>query len=279
MKFIKPCIFAVFLMLPFADSMAQDQQAEIDSLVTLLKGAGREWNDYAIPLIAIGEPAVPALIEVARDRSLSGWTRRISIMTLNDIHSPLWVEPALGILLDRTEDPTTRNQVTAGLRGFDLSEKKDDLWRLYEEARNEFHKSNLAHLMVQADTAMAYNAFVELYSENNAWVQRSALINLVQIRPHEFTQWFLKGLQADDCPCIIKPARGRRSVGVLYTYLARGVSRNWFLCSLRHSRTIAGWCIPKPRSPWVVWNRMRWCRILSHSGRIPEAGCGTMPGG
>jgi hypothetical protein len=52
--------------------------------------------------------------------------------------------------------------------------------------------------MVQADTAMAYNAFVELYSENNAWVQRSALINLVQIRPHEFTHWFLKGLQADD---------------------------------------------------------------------------------
>lgn len=176
---------------------SQDQQARIDSLVNLLKGAHREWNDYAKPLIAIGEPAVPALVKVAQDKNLSQWTRRITIMTLNDIHSPLWVEPALAILLDRTEDPTTRNQVTAGLRGFDLSEKKEDLWQLYEEVENEFRRSNLAHLMLTADTSMAYKAFVELYN-TSAWVKRSALVNLVQLRPHESTYWFLDGLQTGD---------------------------------------------------------------------------------
>jgi len=198
MKSLNNLIIIICLMILAPDAVAQGQQAEIDSLVTLLKGAGREWNDYANPLIAIGEPAVPALIEAAEDRNLSQWNRRITVMTLNNIHSSKWVEPALTMLFDRTEDPALRNHATAGLRGFDLSHVKEDLWKVYEEATSEWHKSNVAHLMLTADTAMAYQAFLEIYAGNNAWLRRSALLSMVEIRPHESTYWFLSGLQADD---------------------------------------------------------------------------------
>jgi hypothetical protein len=134
------------------DALTRDQQARIDSLVNHLKTAGREWNDYATSLIEIGEPAVPALIEMAQDKSLDQWTRRITIMTLNDIRSGQWFRPALEILFDRREDPVTRNQVTTGLKGFDLSDVKDELWKLYEEATDEFYKLNLAGLLMTADT-------------------------------------------------------------------------------------------------------------------------------
>ena len=48
-------VILVFGLLVSAPVLAQDQQAEIDSLVTLMRTAGREWNDYADPLIKIGE--------------------------------------------------------------------------------------------------------------------------------------------------------------------------------------------------------------------------------
>ena len=191
-------LWLVCLILPVNPGLTQDQQARIDSLVNLLKTAGREWNQYAEPLISIGEPAVPALIKVAQDRSLSQWNRRVSIMTLNDIHSVHWVKPALNILLDRNEDPGLRNQVTAGLKGFDLSGVKEDLWELYKEGSNGFYKSNIAHLLLTADTSMAYRSFHELYYNSDGYVQKTAMLNLVSIRPQESTCWYLDGIQVDD---------------------------------------------------------------------------------
>jgi hypothetical protein len=180
------------------DSFSQGQQARIDSLANLLKTAGREWNEYSKPLIDIGEPAVPALIKLAEDRSLNQWNRRISVMTLNDIHSPEWIKPALKILMDRREDPVLRNQVTAGLKGFELSFVKGDLWKLYEEVSNESYKLNISYLLMTADTSLAYRSFRELYNIYDGYVQKMALLNLVSIRPRESTTWFLDGLQSDD---------------------------------------------------------------------------------
>jgi len=177
---------------------AQNQQAEIDSLVRMMRTAGREWNDYANPLIKIGEPAVPGLIKNAEDKSLSQWNRRISVMTLNNIHSPLWKESALKMLLDRNEDPVLRNHATAGLRGFDLSAVKSELWEIYKEAENQFHKSNLAGLLLTADTALAYKAFHELYVTQDGHIQRYALQNLIQLRPQESTSWLLNAIQGED---------------------------------------------------------------------------------
>jgi hypothetical protein len=180
------------------EAITQDEQNRIDSLVNQLKTAGREWNDYAIPLVEIGESAVPALVEAVFDRSLNPWNRRITAMTLNDIHSPQWVKPALNILFDRTEDPVVRNQVTAGLKGFNLSYVKDELWKVFEEVPGEFRKSNIAHLLMTADTAMAYRSFLELYTTCDGYVQKTALGNLVTLRPQESTRWYMDAIQLDD---------------------------------------------------------------------------------
>ena len=198
MKYLKIFILTICLVMPFQGAFTQDQQARIDSLVNLLKSAGREWNNYAQPLIEIGDEAVPCLAEVAEDKSLNQWNRRVAIMTLNDIHSALWKQSALNILFDRSEDPVLRNQVVAGLKGFDLSDLKEALWEVYEEAENEFHKMNIASLLMTADTAMAYQACYEVYTKHDGYLKKSALLNIVRLRPQASTAWFLNGLQTDD---------------------------------------------------------------------------------
>jgi len=198
MKTLCKYFVLILLLILSARASSQDNNEKIDSLVNLLTKAGREWNDYSIPLIEIGEPAIPALVEAVKDRSLEQWNRRISAMTLNSIHSPLWVQPALEILFDPTEDPVLRNHVTAGLKGFNLAEVRDKLWYLFNEESNESYKSNLANLLMTADTSLAYEAFKELYNTYDGHVQRGALMNLVTIRPGESTSWFSQGIQMDD---------------------------------------------------------------------------------
>ena len=193
MRFLNILILAIYLIAPIKEAFSQNQQARIDSLVNLLKSAGREWNDYAKPLIEIGDPAVPSLIEVAEDKSLSQWN-----MTLNDIHSHLWKKPALKILFDCSEDPVLRNHVTAGLKGFELSNIKERLWERYLEVENEAYKLNIAYLLMTADTSMAYRSFYELYHNYDGYTQKTALLNLVRLRPGESTAWFMNGLMIDD---------------------------------------------------------------------------------
>ena len=191
-------IFMIFFLSNPSFVFGQNQQAEIDSLVKMMRTAGREWNDYANPLIKIGEPAVKGLIKNAEDKNLPQWNRRISVMTLNNIRSLQWKEPALKMLFDKNEEPILRNHATAGLRGFDLSEVKTEIWELFQEMENDSYKSNLAHLLLTADTALAYKAFHELYHSQDGHIQKNALLNLVRLRPKESTAWFLKGIQVDD---------------------------------------------------------------------------------
>lgn len=188
--------FLFFMISEF--TFGQNQHSEIDSLVKLMRTAGREWNDYANPLIKIGEPAVTGLIKNAEDKNLDQWNRRISIMTLNHIHSIKWKQPALKILFDSKEDRVIKNQSAAGLQGFDLSEVKTQLWELYKNELNESFKSNLAHLLLNADTSMAYQAFHELFNTQDGYIQKNALFNLAILRPNESTSWLLKGIQLND---------------------------------------------------------------------------------
>lgn len=190
-------IAAVVLLFPL-NIRAQDQQAEIDSLVIKMRTAGREWNNYANPLIKIGEPAVPSLIRNAQDTSLSQWNRRIIITTLNNIHSEQWVNPALEILLNENETPEIRNRVIPGLSGIDLSHVKEELWTWFKNVENQFHKSNVANLLLSADTAMAYRAFCELYQTQDGHIQRNALQKLVFLKPQQAGFWYMKAIQGED---------------------------------------------------------------------------------
>jgi HEAT repeat protein len=198
MKRICIQLATTFLILWAGFTGAQNQQQRIDSLVMLMRTAGREWNNYATPLIKIGEAAVPGLIKNAEDKTLNQWNRRISVMTLNQIDSKQWVNPALKILFDENEDPVLRNHTTAGLRGEDLTFVKTELWQLYNQTEEESYKSNLAGLLLTADTALAYQAFCELYQSEISHLKRNALYNLVRIRPKESTAWYLNALQCGD---------------------------------------------------------------------------------
>jgi len=191
-------LITALLLLFSMNTWAQSQQSEIDSLVNKMRTTGREWNNYAEPLIKIGEPAVPVLIKNARDTSLSQWNRRILMVTLNKIHSKEWVKPALEILFDENETPEIRNRATAGLSGFDLSHVNTELWELFGRTENQFHKSNIANLLLNADTALAYKAFYELYQTEDGFIQKNALQKLVFLRPNESTYWYLKAMQGED---------------------------------------------------------------------------------
>ncbi|WP_297088831.1 HEAT repeat domain-containing protein [uncultured Draconibacterium sp.] len=192
----KAGIFLLLTLIFYGSTIAaQNLSKDIDSLVNELKTAGRNWNDFSVPLIKIGEPAVPALIKNAEDKNLPVWNRRISIITLNNIHSPKWKKPALRILFDEEEDPGIRNHATAGLTGFDLSSEKEKLWDLYQKTENQFYKSNLAGLLVNADTVYAYQAYHELYTTQDGHIQRNALLNLAKLKPGEAIYWYLNAIQ------------------------------------------------------------------------------------
>ena len=193
-------IFSIIIILFFSapDISAQTSQKEIDSLIVLFKDAGREWNEYARQFIQIGDPAVPALVALLEDKSLKQWTRRIAAMTLNDIHSPLYIETALKILTDRSEDPEIRNHVTNGLKGHDLSGSREELWGVFNEESDEFFRLNVAGILRTSDTALAYLAYREIYAAVEGYVKQQALLKIVLLRPGESTPWFLDGLQTGD---------------------------------------------------------------------------------
>lgn len=192
-------LLIITLVFSSGNAYTQTQQEEIDSLIVLFKKSRHDWNDYAKQFIEIGEPAIPALITLLEDKNLSQWTRRIAAMTLNDIHSPLYIETALKILADRDEDVTLRNQVTNGLKGHDLSYASQELWEVYNEKPDQWwFRSNIAHILVTSDTALAYRAYREIYQANEGYLKQQALLNMVRLRPGESTMWYLKGIQTGD---------------------------------------------------------------------------------
>jgi hypothetical protein len=198
MKPILISILVISLAFSTTNVCAQSRQQEIDSLILLFMDAGREWNEYAEQFIQIGDPAVPALVAMLENKSLEQWPRRIAATTLNDIHSPLYIEPALKILTDRSEDPGIRNHVTNGLKGHDLSFASEELWEVFNEASDQFFRLNVAGILWTSDTALAYLAYREIYPVNEGYVKKQALLNLVRLRPEESTLWFLDGLQTED---------------------------------------------------------------------------------
>jgi len=198
MKTYLTLLLILFLACSSTDGLAQARQQEIDSLIALFKKSRHDWGVYADQFKEIGEPAIPALIQMLEDKSLSQWPRRIAAMTLNDMHSPRYIETALKLLLDRNEDPNLRNQVTNGLKGHDLSYATRELWKVYEEESDPWFRSNIADILVTSDTALAYRAYREIYHANDGYLKQQSLLRMVQLRPGESTTWYLKGLQTGD---------------------------------------------------------------------------------
>ncbi len=180
------------------DTCAQVDRQEIDSLIVLFKAADRNWNIIADQLIEIGEPAVLPLLSVLQDTGQSQWTRRIAAMTLNDIHSDRYIEPALQLLLDRNETMTLRNHVTNGLKGYDLSKHSEVLWKVFQEEEDAFFKLNLADILKTSDPFLAYQAYESLYLDSEGYCKQQALKNLVTLNPGEASNWYLAAIQVDD---------------------------------------------------------------------------------
>lgn len=199
MKSYLTILIVILLLAQSGSGKAQDQQQKIDSLIVLFKESRHDWGTYAKQFIKIGDPAIPALVEMLEDKSLSQWQRRIAAMTLNDINSPLYIETALKLFLDRNEDLTLRNSITNAFKGHDLSFAIPDIWKVYTEESDEWwFRSNIAGILSAHDTALAYQAYNEIYNANDGHLMRSALLNMVRLRPAESTSWFLIGLQTGD---------------------------------------------------------------------------------
>jgi HEAT repeat protein/SAM-dependent methyltransferase len=198
MKAFHMLSFVLIALWPNTRGFCQERQDETDSLIVLFKSADRNWNTIADQLIEIGEPAVLPLVRLLQDRSQSQWTRRIAAMTLNDIHSPAYIEPALQLLMDRSETPGLRNQVTNGLKGHDLSGVSDELWKIFQEEGDAFFRLNIAGILYTGDPPLAYQAYAELYSSSEGYCRQQALLNLVRLRPHESLNWYISSLELDD---------------------------------------------------------------------------------
>ena len=198
MKVIKILSIVVTTLWMSPQGFSQEEQHEVDSLIVLFKSAGRNWDILADQFIRIGEPAVLPLISVLQDSSQTQWTRRIAAMTLNDIHSPTYIEPALQLLMDRSETLQLRNQVTNGLKGHDLSHVSDELWKIYQEEEDDFFKLNIAGILNTSDLFLAYQAYEDLYINSDGYCKQQALKNLVRLRPHESADLYISALQADD---------------------------------------------------------------------------------
>ena len=198
MKAIIILSFVVTTLWMNPQGFSQERQNEVDSLIVLFKSAGRNWNILADQFITIGEPAVLPLINLLQDSSQTQWTRRIAAMTLNDIHSPTYIEPALQLLMDRSESRELRNHVTNGLKGHDLSHASEELWKIYQEEENVFFRLNIAGILNTSDPFLAYQAYEELYVNSEGYCKQQALKNLVRLSPEESSEWYLSALQAED---------------------------------------------------------------------------------
>ncbi|MCP4313653.1 MAG: hypothetical protein GY790_20560 [Bacteroidetes bacterium] len=198
MKAITILSFIVTIFWSSQQGFSQERQQEVDSLIVLFKSADRNWNIIANQLIAIGEPAVPSLISVLRDTSQTQWTRRIAAMTLNDIHSPTYIEPALQLLLNRSETFELRNHITRGLKGYDLSHAADELWKIFQEEENEYFKLNIAGILSSSGLFLAYQAYEELYISSEGYCKQQALKNMVRLEPQESTDLYISALLGDD---------------------------------------------------------------------------------
>ncbi len=201
MRLMKPITIlsvVVTTLLVSPQGFSQERQHEIDSLIVLFQGAGHDWNIIADRFIEIGEPAVLPLVSLLQDSSQTQWTRRIAAMTLNDIHSPTYIEPALQLLLDRREPLILRNQVTNGLKGHDLSHVSDELWKVYQDEEDIFFRLNVADILSTGDPPLAYQAYKGLYNDGEGYCRQQALKNLVRLRPHESSDWYGSAIQLDD---------------------------------------------------------------------------------
>ena len=178
-------------------SIAQGSNHKVDSLIVLFKDAGREWNIYADQLVEIGDPAVQPLVLILRDTSQNLWARRTAAMTLNEIRSPKYVNPALRILLDPAEERILRNQVTHGLKGFDLSEFADAIWRVFNAENDHFFQLNIAELLTSANPEYAAQGFEHLYQHSDGYVNKQAIWHLLKLKPQESSELYLSAIQSD----------------------------------------------------------------------------------
>jgi hypothetical protein len=119
-------------------------------------------------------------------------------MTLNDIHSPTYVEPALQLLLNKGEDPVLRNQVTNGLKGYNLSGEADELWQVFREVNRDMYKLNIAAILKTSDPLLAERAYEELYYNSDGYCRQQSLKNLIQLKPQRSIELYLEALRGED---------------------------------------------------------------------------------
>lgn len=178
--------------------VAQERQAEVDTLIVKLQQSESEWGKYSDQLIAIGEPAVGPLIGLLEDTSRNEWSRRAAATTLNKIRSPAYLEPALKLLLERGEPVPLRNQVAIGLQQYNLSNASQSLWKLFQEESDANLRLNLAGILRNSDPDMAYQAYQALIRSCEGPCRKLALINLLELAPGESMEAYIFALQTGD---------------------------------------------------------------------------------
>ncbi len=108
------------------------------------------------------------------------------------------VDSLIVLLQDRSETLELRNQITIGLKGYDLSHVSEKLWEIYQEEEDVFFRLNIAGILLTSDPFLAYQAYEGLYISSKGYCKQQALRNLVILRPRQSSDLYLSAIQSDD---------------------------------------------------------------------------------
>lgn len=183
------------------------EQNQIDSLVSILVNERWQWNEASERLQQIGEPAVDKLISVLTDKSIDSWARRKAAMTLRGIGSSKMLTPCLNVFTDEKDDVQVRNNACRALLSIDMS-GYEDFFIQYANGDNPQLKNSCLQQLGHIGSDQAVNFLISEFDsidDMGKWIVLHDLekhdnvrINELYIKALDDSHWWMINEYAHD---------------------------------------------------------------------------------